>query len=71
MRSAVAQLYPALANGEAARLFASDNPACTDGSQLCDFVYVDDCVAVIRWLLEHRYVSGIFTVGTDRLPAWP
>ncbi|MDH3453200.1 MAG: ADP-glyceromanno-heptose 6-epimerase, partial [Gammaproteobacteria bacterium] len=64
MRSVVAQLYPALANGEAARLFASDNPDYTDGGQLRDFVYVDDCVAVLCWLLQHRYVSGIFNLGT-------
>jgi ADP-L-glycero-D-manno-heptose 6-epimerase len=66
MRSVVAQLYPALANGEPARLFASNNSAYADGGQLRDFVYVDDCIQVVRWLLEHRYVSGIFNVGTGK-----
>ena len=29
-----------------------------------DFVYVDDCVAVIIWMLEHQEVNGLFNVGT-------
>jgi len=66
MRSVVAQLYPALANGEPARLFASDNPDYADGGQLRDFVYVNDCVDVMSWLLQHRYVSGLFNVGTGK-----
>lgn len=29
-----------------------------------DFVYVDDCVDVMIWMLEHPHVSGLFNVGT-------
>lgn len=29
-----------------------------------DFVYVDDCVAVIIWMIEHQEVNGLFNVGT-------
>jgi ADP-L-glycero-D-manno-heptose 6-epimerase len=27
-------------------------------------VYVEDCVAVVRWLLQNPTVSGLFNVGT-------
>ena len=30
----------------------------------CDFVYVEDCVAVVRWLLANPAVNGLFNVGT-------
>jgi len=66
MRSVVAQLYPALAAGEPARLFASDNPEYADGGQLRDFVYVENCIDVMSWLLRYRYVSGLFNVGTGQ-----
>lgn len=29
-----------------------------------DFVYVNDCVDVILWMLKHESVSGLFNVGT-------
>ena len=29
-----------------------------------DFVYVDDCVDVIIWMMEHPEVNGLFNVGT-------
>ena len=31
-----------------------------------DFIYVDDTVAVMRWLLDTPSVSGIFNVGTGK-----
>src|SRR5262249_5370042 len=37
-----------------------------DGDQRRDFIYVDDAVAVIRWLLDAPNVCGIFNVGTGR-----
>ena len=40
--------------------------ASRDGEQRRDFIYVDDAVAVVRWLLETPQVSGIFNVGTGK-----
>ena len=48
-----------------ARLFAGSG-GYTDGEQLRDFVYVQDCVDVNLWFLEHPEVSGIFNLGTGR-----
>ena len=48
------------------RLFKSHRPGIGDGDQRRDFIYVDDAVAVVRWLLETPSVSGIFNVGTGK-----
>lgn len=29
-----------------------------------DFVYVDDCIDVMIWFLEHKEINGIYNVGT-------
>ncbi|MEW6255686.1 MAG: ADP-glyceromanno-heptose 6-epimerase [Pseudomonadota bacterium] len=64
MRSVIHKIYPTAAAGAAVTLFKSHDPAYADGGQLRDFVYVADCVAVVRWLFETPAVSGIFNVGT-------
>jgi ADP-L-glycero-D-manno-heptose 6-epimerase len=48
------------------RLFKSYRRGIPDGDQRRDFLYVDDAVAVVRWLIETPRVSGIFNVGTGR-----
>jgi ADP-L-glycero-D-manno-heptose 6-epimerase len=64
MQSMVSKLRPILDGGEAVTLFRSHNPAYPDGGQLRDFVYVKDCVAVVRWLLENPTINGLFNVGS-------
>ncbi len=66
MQSVVAQKYPRVAAGDAVTLFRSHNPEYPDGGQLRDFVYVQDCVDVMIWLLEHAGVSGLYNLGTGR-----
>jgi ADP-L-glycero-D-manno-heptose 6-epimerase len=46
------------------RLFKSYRNGVADGEQRRDFIYIDDAVAIVRWLLETPSVSGIFNVGT-------
>jgi ADP-L-glycero-D-manno-heptose 6-epimerase len=53
-----------LANG-VARLFAGTG-GYADGEQQRDFVFVEDCVAVNLWFLDHPDKSGIFNLGTGR-----
>jgi ADP-L-glycero-D-manno-heptose 6-epimerase len=53
-----------LADG-AARLFQGID-GIADGEQQRDFVFVEDCVAVNLWFLDHADRSGIFNVGTGR-----
>ncbi|MCX5480287.1 ADP-glyceromanno-heptose 6-epimerase [Kaistia geumhonensis] len=64
MRSVIHKIWPLAAAGETVTLFRSHDPAYEDGGQLRDFIHVDDCVAVVRWLIETPTVSGIFNVGT-------
>jgi ADP-L-glycero-D-manno-heptose 6-epimerase len=64
MQSMVTKILPVIEAGEPATLFRSHNPCYRDGGQLRDFVYVKDCVAVVRWLLENPMISGLFNVGS-------
>ena len=64
MQSVVAQKYADVAAGRPVALFASHDPAYEDGGQLRDFIYVEDCVDVILWLLDHPRVNGIYNLGT-------
>lgn len=66
MRSVALQVFERAAAGEPARLFRSHHAGYDDGGQLRDFLWVEDCVAVIRWLLRHRSVNGLFNLGTGR-----
>lgn len=66
MRSVVAQKYPLAAAAEPVTLFRSHHPDYPDGGQLRDFVFVDDCVDVVLWLLGHPHVSGLYNLGTGQ-----
>ena len=45
-------------------LFKSHRDGIADGDQRRDFIYVDDVVRVMMWLMATPSVSGIFNVGT-------
>ena len=64
MRSVVAQKYPLASTGRPVTLFRSHRPDIGDGEQRRDFVYVDDCVDVMCWLLERPTIQGLFNLGT-------
>ena len=64
MMSLVAKRFDEAKGGKPIRLFKSYRPGIADGDQKRDFIYVDDAVAVVRWLLETPKVSGIFNVGS-------
>ena len=66
MKSVVAQIWPKVAAGEPVTLFRSHNPAYADGGQMRDFVFVDDVVDIIDWLLETPAVSGVFNAGSGQ-----
>jgi ADP-L-glycero-D-manno-heptose 6-epimerase len=64
MMSLIAKRFDDAKADRPIRLFKSHREGIADGDQRRDFVYVDDAVAVVRWLLETPQVSGIFNVGT-------
>jgi ADP-L-glycero-D-manno-heptose 6-epimerase len=66
MMSLVAKRFNDANAGKPIQLFKSYRTGVADGEQKRDFIYVDDAVAVVRWLLETPSVSGIFNVGTGK-----
>jgi len=64
MMSLVAKRFEDAKAGRTVRLFKSHRAGIADGEQKRDFIYVDDAVAIVRWLIESPAVSGIFNVGT-------
>ncbi len=66
MMSLVAKRFDDAKAGKPVRLFKSHRPGIGDGEQKRDFIYVDDAVAVVRWLIDTPSVSGLFNVGTGK-----
>jgi ADP-L-glycero-D-manno-heptose 6-epimerase len=66
MMSLVAKRFDEAKAGAPIRLFKSHRAGIGDGEQKRDFIYVDDAIAVVRWLIETPSVSGIFNVGTGK-----
>lgn len=61
--SVIFHFYGQLLASGVARVFSTKNHEYPDGA-FRDFVFVDDCVDVIIWMLEHKDVNGLFNVGT-------
>ncbi|MGZ5812180.1 MAG: ADP-glyceromanno-heptose 6-epimerase [Xanthobacteraceae bacterium] len=66
MTSLIGKRFEDAKAGKPVRLFKSHRAGIGDGEQKRDFIYVDDAVAVMRWLLDTPAVSGIFNVGTGK-----
>jgi ADP-L-glycero-D-manno-heptose 6-epimerase len=66
MASVVFHKFHEAQGGAPARLFRSDRPGIVDGDQKRDFVHVDDCVAVMLWLIDNPGISGLFNVGSGQ-----
>src|SRR6202035_3164333 len=66
MMSLLAKRFDDARCGRAIRLFKSHRDGIGDGEQMRDFIYIDDAIAILRWLIERPAVSGIFNVGTGR-----
>ena len=47
-------------------LFQSYKEGYEDGGQLRDFVYVKDICKVVKFMIEHEEVSGLFNLGTGQ-----
>ena len=66
MTSLIGKRFEDAKAGKPVHLFKSHRHGIGDGEQKRDFIYVDDAVAVMRWLLDTPAVSGIFNVGTGK-----
>ncbi|MET4327544.1 ADP-L-glycero-D-manno-heptose 6-epimerase [Bradyrhizobium sp. i1.15.2] len=66
MMSVLARRFDDVKAGRIVQLFKSHREGICDGDQRRDFIYVDDVVRVIMWLLATPSVSGLFNVGTGK-----
>src|SRR6185312_16062370 len=66
MASVLARRFDDLKHGRVVQLFKSHHDGIADGDQRRDFIYVDDVVRVVMWLLATPKVSGLFNVGTGK-----
>jgi ADP-L-glycero-D-manno-heptose 6-epimerase len=64
MMSVLARRFDDIKAGRVVQLFKSHREGIADGDQRRDFIYVDDVVRVMLWLLATPSVSGLFNVGT-------
>ena len=66
MASVVCRVFDSAKAGKPVRLFKSHREGIADGDQRRDFIYVEDVVSVILWLLKTPRVNGIYNVGTGQ-----
>jgi ADP-L-glycero-D-manno-heptose 6-epimerase len=64
MASVVFHAYNQIRETGKMKLFRSHHPEFEDGEQARDFIYVQDVVDVIIFLMESRPASGIYNLGT-------
>jgi ADP-L-glycero-D-manno-heptose 6-epimerase len=64
MMSVVCKFFESAYNGSEISLFKSNDQSIKDGEQKRDFVWVYDCVEVIKWLIENNPKSGIYNLGS-------
>ena len=64
MMSVLTRRFDDIRAGKTIQLFKSHREGIADGDQRRDFIYIDDVVRVIMWLLATPAVNGIFNVGT-------
>jgi ADP-L-glycero-D-manno-heptose 6-epimerase len=66
MMSVLTRRFDEVKSGQVVQLFKSHREGIADGDQRRDFIYVDDVVRVMIWLLATPSVSGLFNVGTGK-----
>jgi ADP-L-glycero-D-manno-heptose 6-epimerase len=66
MMSVLAKRFDDIKANRKVQLFKSHRKGIADGDQRRDFIYVDDVVRVMMWLLATRSVCGLFNVGTGK-----
>jgi ADP-L-glycero-D-manno-heptose 6-epimerase len=66
MMSVLARRFDDIKSGRVVQLFKSHRDGISDGDQRRDFIYVDDVVRVVMWLLATPSIGGLFNVGTGK-----
>lgn len=66
MASVIFKAFGQINETSTVRLFTSHKEGYGDGGQLRDFIYVKDICKVIRFMMEHENISGLFNLGTGK-----
>ena len=66
MISVVKVKYDEVITGNPARLFKSDQPGMPNGAQQRDFIYINDVIAGLRFMLQAPSIAGLFNLGTGQ-----
>ena len=66
MASVVLHAYNQIVRCGKMCLFKSKHPDFADGQQLRDFIYVDDVLDILLWLMNSKPENGIYNVGTGQ-----
>lgn len=66
MISVVKVKHDELRAGGPVRLFKSDRPELADGEQKRDFIYIDDVVAALKFMLTAQDLAGLYNLGTGQ-----
>jgi len=66
MASVVLHGYRSVREEGRVKLFKSYRKEYGDGEQLRDFIYVKDICRVIRFMMEHPQISGLYNLGTGQ-----
>ncbi|BEV44868.1 ADP-glyceromanno-heptose 6-epimerase [Afipia carboxidovorans] len=66
MMSVLTRRFDDIKHGKTIQLFKSHREGIADGDQRRDFIYIDDVLRVVMWLVDNPRVSGIFNVGTGK-----
>jgi len=64
MISVVKVKHDEVAAGHPARLFRSTEPNLADGAQARDFIWIDDVIAALNFMLAAPTLTGLFNLGT-------
>ncbi|MCW8308342.1 ADP-glyceromanno-heptose 6-epimerase [Acidiphilium sp. PA] len=64
MVSVVKVKHDQIRAGDSITLFRSDQIGIADGEQARDFIWIDDVIAGLTFLLDHPAVNGLFNLGT-------
>ncbi len=70
MRSVVHKVFETLSRGDTVELFRSHRPDYADGEQMRDFVFVDDVVRVVLFLLASGHAPPLLNLGAGRARSW-
>lgn len=66
MASVVFHAYNQIIENGYVKLFRSHNPDFKDGMQLRDFIYVNDVVDVVYFLMQQKKHPGIYNLGSGK-----